>query len=67
MSCLPVQYSKIEFARAVELAEVISFKNFNDCLHLAIAEQHCTDFYTCNHKDFKKLQSHTNLTIHFFQ
>jgi len=62
----PVQYGVFEVKRAMKLAEIIGFKNFNDCLHLAIAEQHCTDFYTCNYKDFKKLQSHTNLTIHFF-
>jgi predicted nucleic acid-binding protein len=66
MACAPVQYGLNEFERAMQLAEIIGFKNFNDCLHTAIAERHCTDFHTCNYKDFKKLQSHTNLIIHFF-
>jgi predicted nucleic acid-binding protein len=62
---LPVEYSLAEFARAVELAKVIGFNNFNDCLHTAIAEQHCSDLYTCNCKDFKRIQPLTSLNIHF--
>jgi predicted nucleic acid-binding protein len=49
MSSLPVAYSVIEFNRAIEIAKTIGFKDFNDCLHTAIAEQHCTDIYTCNY------------------
>jgi predicted nucleic acid-binding protein len=63
-SSLPVQYGAVEFNRALELAKIIGFKDFNDCLHTAIAEQHCTDFYTCNFKDFKRIQPHTTLNIH---
>jgi len=62
----PVQYGVFEVKRAMALAEIVGFKNFNDCLHLAIAEQHCTNFYTCNYKDFKNLKEHTLLNIHFF-
>jgi predicted nucleic acid-binding protein len=61
----PVEYSQVEFTRAVELAKIIGFKDFNDCLHTAIAEQHCSDLYTCNYKDFKRIQPHTALKIHF--
>ncbi len=43
---------------------IISFKDFNDCLHTAIAEQRCSDFYTCNYRDFKRIQSFTSLNIH---
>jgi predicted nucleic acid-binding protein len=65
ISSSPVQYSLNEFNRAIELASAIGFKDFNDCLHTAIAEQHCTDLYTCNYKDFKQIQPHTKLSIHF--
>ena len=65
ISVPPLQYSFIEFTRAIELAEIIGFKDFNDCLHTAIAEQHCNDLYTCNYKDFKRIQPHTSLKINF--
>lgn len=65
MSSGPVEYGLIEFTRAVEIAKTIGFKDFNDCLHTAIAEQHCTDLYTCNYRDFKKIQPLTSLKIHF--
>jgi len=62
---LPVQYSLTEYSRAMELAEIIGYKNFNDCLHVAIAEQYCSDLYTCNYKDFKNVEPHTTLKIHY--
>jgi predicted nucleic acid-binding protein len=65
ISSLPVEYGLVEFTRAMELAKVIGFKDFNDCLHTAIAEQHCSDFYTCNYRDFKRIQPLTSLNIHF--
>lgn len=65
MAFEPGVYSQAEFTRALELAKLIGFRNFNDCLHTAIAEQHCTDLYTCNYKDFKRIQPHTALNIHF--
>ena len=65
MAPQPLQYSFAEFTRAKELAKIIGFKDFNDCLHTAIAEQHCSDLYTCNYKDFKRIQPHTTLNIHF--
>jgi len=65
MLSLPCQYGSRECMRALELAEIIGYKNFNDCLHTAIAEQHCTNLYTCNSKDFKRIQPHTSLNIHF--
>ena len=61
---LPVNYDKSIFNRAIELANHIGFRDFNDCLHVAIAEQYCTDFYTYNREDFKKIQPLTFLNIH---
>lgn len=63
----PFQYGQPEFKRATELAEIIGYKSFNDCLHVAIAELHCSDLYTCNIRDFKRLEPHTVLKIHFIQ
>jgi predicted nucleic acid-binding protein len=65
ISASPAGYGLVEFNRAVEIAKIVGFKNFNDCLHTAIAEQHCTDLYTCNTKDFKRIQPLTALNIHF--
>ena len=61
----PVAYDHAAFVRATELGKIIGFKNFNDCLHTAIAEQYCTDIYTCNYKDFKRIEPHTILNIHY--
>jgi len=63
----PVQYGENEFNRAIQLAEIVGFKNFNDCLHTAIAEKHCSDIYNCNYKDFKRIEPHTSLNIHYLQ
>lgn len=62
---IPINYGPTEFARAVTIAKSVGFKNFNDCLHTAIAEQYCTDLYTCNSKDFSVIKDHTPLNIHF--
>lgn len=63
-SSLPLIYNVNSFQRAIELAGIIGFKNFNDCLHTAIAEQHCTDLYTYNKKDFEEIKQHSSLNIH---
>jgi predicted nucleic acid-binding protein len=63
----PVQYGENEFNRAIKVAEIIGFKNFNDCLHTAIAEKYCSDIYTCNHRDFKRIEPYTSLNIHYLQ
>lgn len=63
----PFTHDKPEFVRASELAKIIGFKSINDCLYIAIAEKHCTDLYTCNTKDFKRLEPHTTLNIHFIK
>ena len=59
----PVHYSKIQFQRAITLAKIIGFKNINDCLHTAIAEQYCKELYTFNRRDFDKIKEHTKLKI----
>lgn len=61
---LAVQYEAFHFERAIELAQKVGFQNINDCLHTAIAESYCTELYTFNSSDFKRIQDHTNLIIH---
>lgn len=64
MATIPAVLLPEHFSRALELATKIGFKDFNDCLHTAVAETYCTDLYTFNHSDFKRIQPHTFLTIH---
>ncbi|MCE7038789.1 type II toxin-antitoxin system VapC family toxin [Dyadobacter sp. CY312] len=59
----PVSHSRQEFDRAIHLASIIGYSNFNDCLHLAIAERYCKNLYTYNRSDFSKLIDHTILKI----
>lgn len=59
----PIYYSKSQFQRAVELAKIIGFKNINDCIHTAIAEDYCDELYTFNRRDFEKIKNHTKLEI----
>lgn len=64
ISSLPVNYNKSTFIKAIELANQIGFSDFNDCLHVAIAEEYCTELYTYNSRDFGRIQPLTSLTIH---
>lgn len=64
MTLTPLTYNKVTFVRAIELANRIGFSDFNDCLHVAIAEEHCTELYTYNARDFGRIQPLTTLTIH---
>lgn len=63
LSFKPVPYQVPELIRAIDLAKLIGFKNTNDCIHLSIAETHCTEIYTFNKSDFKRLQKLTKLKI----
>jgi predicted nucleic acid-binding protein len=50
--------------RGIELGRLIGFKNMNDCIHTAVAENiNCEEFYTYNKSDFKRIQRHTNSII----
>jgi len=64
ISSKPVEYGITEFSRAIDLAKIIGFKDFNDCLHTAIGEKYCSDFYTCNYRDFARIKPLTSLNIH---
>ena len=64
MTFSPLIYNKATFVRAIELANEIGFSDFNDCLHVAIAEEFSTELYTYNSRDFGRIQPLTTLTIH---
>lgn len=53
----------IDFQRAETLAQTIGFHNINDCLHTAIAEQHCIELVTFNQRDFRKIQPLTSVAV----
>ena len=59
----PNNYTFKEYLRAKELCKKVGFLNINDCLHTAIAESYCTEFYTYNQTDFKQIKNHTSLKI----
>ena len=58
-----VNYSAVEYRRAVQMAKKIGFQHINDCLHTEIAETHCDELYTFNKSDFKKIRRLTDLKI----
>ena len=62
----PMGYEINHFKRAVKLARKIGFQHINDCLHTAIAEEHCDELYTYNKADFKRIQQYTDLKITIF-
>ena len=64
MTFSPLSYDKSTFIRAIEFANRIGFDNFNDCLHVAIAEESCDELYTYNARDFGRIQPFTSLKIH---
>jgi predicted nucleic acid-binding protein len=60
----PVNYNPATFKRAIEIANLIGFADFYDCLHTAIAEEYCIELYTYNSRDFGRIQPLTSLKIH---
>ena len=58
-----VDYNKKEVKRGVSLAKYIGFKNINDCIHVAIAENYCSELVTYNKKDFVKLQKTAKIKV----
>ena len=61
----PVNYTFQEYLRAIEIAYKVGFQSFNDCLHVAIAENYCTSLYTNNKSDFSRIKNFTSLPISF--
>jgi predicted nucleic acid-binding protein len=51
------------FQRARIFAKNVGYGNFSDCIHTAIAEKYCTELFTFNKHDFKKIKRLTDLKI----
>ena len=60
-----INYTFQEYLRAIEIANKVGFQNFNDCLHVAIAENYCNELLTNNKSDFNRIKNFTSLTITF--
>jgi len=59
----PVSYDLSQMMRGIQLAKSIGFQNISDCIHTAIAEDHCTELITFNKSDFKRIQKFSKLKI----
>ncbi len=59
----PVAYDAEDLRRAVEIARHVGYRNINDCIHTAIAEPHCTELITYNHRDFDRIRNHARIDI----
>ncbi|MBC7572572.1 MAG: type II toxin-antitoxin system VapC family toxin [Spirosoma sp.] len=59
----PVPVTLDHLKRAMQIAYKVSFHHTSDCLHTAVAEQHCDELITFNGSDFSLIQHHTKLKI----
>lgn len=50
-----------------DVVNTLGFKNINDCVHTAIAEQFADELRTYNKKDFSKIAPLTDLHISLIQ
>ena len=63
MRMQPISYDSETLRRAVDIARRIGFRNINDCIHMAIAESHCSELITYNRRDFSRIRRFTNILI----
>ncbi|HWV33647.1 MAG TPA: PIN domain-containing protein [Dyadobacter sp.] len=63
LALTPVSYEIPEMQRVISLCKNIGFQHINDCLHTAIAERHCSEFYTFNKSEFKKIARLSKLKV----
>ncbi len=59
----PLAYDGLVIRRAFEIAEFVGFRNISDCIHTAIAEQHCTELITYNRSDFRRVSEITTIQV----
>ena len=63
MQLQPIAYDLAQLRRAFDLAEKVGFSNINDCIHAAIAEEHCTELVTYNRRDFSRIREFARVGI----
>ncbi len=59
----PLAYDGSVLRRAYEIARFVGFRNISDCIHTAIAEQHCTELITYNKNDFRRVGEVTTIKV----
>ena len=63
MQLEPHAYDTTILQRAYEMARHVGFRNINDCIHTAIAEQHCSELITYNKRDFRRIRETARISI----
>lgn len=63
MQLMPLAYDAAILQRAFEMARRVGFRNINDCIHAAIAEQHCSELITYNRQDFSKIREIARVSV----
>lgn len=59
----PLAYDTTVLQRAYEMARRIGFRHINDCIHTAIAEQHCSELITYNRRDFSRIREFAKISM----
>ena len=63
MQLEPLAYDATVLRRAFDMARHVGFRNINDCIHVAIAERHCTELLTYNRRDFSRIRDIARIRI----
>ena len=63
MQLKPLAYDTAILHRAFEMARRMGFRNINDCIHAAIAEQHCSELITYNRRDFSRIREFAEVGV----
>ena len=59
----PLAYDAAVLRRSFDMARHVGFRNINDCIHAAIAERHCTELFTYNLRDFRRIRDIARIRI----
>ena len=63
MQLEPLAYDTAILQRAFDMARHVGFRNINDCIHTAIAEQHCSELITYNRRDFSRIREIARVSV----
>ena len=63
MQLEPLVYDTAVLQRAFDMANRVGFRNINDCIHTAIAEQRCSELITYNRRDFSKIRGSAKVSV----
>ena len=63
MQLEPLAYDTAALHRAYDMARHAGYRNINDCIHTAIAEQHCSELITYNRRDYSRIREIARIRI----